>query len=114
PLVVEDPVRLSARSIDPLVEADPLVEDPLVEEPLVEPVLAAPVLLLLLALVLPCVPWSPVVPAVALVVRLMSEDPLEPDPELFHDDCEPPERPAPHAPLMLEALHADATRIPWI
>jgi len=110
--VVEDPLRLSARSVEPVVEA------PLVEPVLPEPVALEPVVLLFaLAVelfVLPDVPWSPVVPAVALVVRLMSADPLEPDPELFQEDCEPPDRPAPQAPVMLEPLHPDATRIPWI
>jgi len=102
--VVEDPLRLSARSTEPVVE-----------DPLVDPVLPEPVLLLAeFTLELFVLPELPVVPAVAFVVRLMSVDPLEPEPELFQDDCEPPERPAPHAPLMLEALHPDATRMPWI
>jgi len=98
---------LSARSVEPLVE-DPLVDPVLLAEAVLLPELVSELL------ELPDVPWLPVVPAVALVVRLMSVDPLEPDPELFQDDCEPPDRPAPQAPLMLEALHPDATRIPWI
>jgi hypothetical protein len=105
--VVEDPLRLSARSVEPLVE-DPLVDPVLLAEAVLLPELVSELL------ELPDVPWLPVVPAVALVVRLMSVDPLEPDPELFQDDCEPPDRPAPQAPLMLEELHPDATRIPWI